>query len=111
MPDASHWVRLASNIGRGLARIELGGMNPAPREALRRFVIVVGAFVCTGAVGWLIRFFAKPTLDANPQSPIGPVVMALCMGLIFGWIGFSWFVYRILRSKCPKCHERSTKLV
>lgn len=77
--------------------------NPARREATRRFAIVVAAFVLMVAA-WTMACYLVTQLVAVA------VVAAFGALLVAGWIGIYWFVFS-MRSICPKCGERSARLV
>jgi hypothetical protein len=89
----------------------MGGMKPATKEAWRRFAIVAIVWFSTGALWTLIGVLAKPTIDANPKSVVGALVLLLGVAMFAFWLWIYRLVYRRLRSECPKCHQLSAKMV
>ena len=86
-------------------------MNPAPKEAFRRFGITTAGLVVFGIVFGVICYSWKPTLEANPRHPIGPIVFVGFLAASAGYIALIWYVNGKMRSRCPQCHKTTATMV
>jgi hypothetical protein len=85
-------------------------MNSAQRESAKRFRINTGAMVLVGLAFFAACALAKPTLDANPQHPIGAI---LVVGFFVGFTGvIAIYLYvNNMRSHCPQCGKKTALMV
>jgi hypothetical protein len=84
--------------------------NSAQSEAGRRFAINTVAMVLFGLVFVVTCYFAKPILDANPQHPIGGILIGGFFAGFAGLIGLYFYVHS-MRSRCPKCGKIAAVMI